>query len=244
MESNDADPSRSISPLHVTVLVTVRLAHNLRNLLMIMGQCADSMRRHAPREPRLDDDLTELDRTLDRAFHVTHELLAIGHPSAREPVVVDVNQLVTDARGMIERALGDGMSLRLRLEARKPHVLADPYELEWLLLNLAMNGRDAMRQEGVLTIETGDCARPLHEGGYPLSFVRLTVRDAGHVVHPRAQDRVPWRLFTISDGADLRLANAAMTVERLDGRLHVDREEGVGTSVHVDLPAGDLADEQ
>jgi hypothetical protein len=100
MESND-DASGSISPVNTAVRLAVRLAHNLRNLLMIMGRCIDSIRGHVPVQSPLENDLAELDRSVDRAFHLTHQLLAIGHPAPRERVVVDVNQLSPDGRILV-----------------------------------------------------------------------------------------------------------------------------------------------
>ena len=114
MESND-DASGSISPLNATVEVAVRQAHNLRHLLMIMGHCIDSIRAEISSRSPIENDLAELDRRIDRAFHLTHQLLAIGHPAPRERVVVDVNQLVADAEGMIARALQREITLEYRL---------------------------------------------------------------------------------------------------------------------------------
>ena len=104
----------------------------------------------------IENDLAEVDRRIDRAFHLTHQLLAIGHPAARERVVVDVTQLVVNADGMIERALQREITPDYRLAATRPHVLTDPYELEWVLFNLIMNSRDAMPKGGRLAVETAD----------------------------------------------------------------------------------------
>ena len=163
--------------LHAVLAATVRLSHTLRNLLMIMGRCVDSIREAVPPRSPIDDDLGELDRTLDRAFHLTHQLLALGHPATPDRVVVDVNQLAANAEGMIARAVGGGVTVRLLLTATRPNVMADPYELEWLLLNLIMNSRETMTEGSLLTIETADHEQPYEDGRR--AFVRVTIHGAG-----------------------------------------------------------------
>jgi signal transduction histidine kinase len=238
MESND-DASGSISRLNASVEVAIRLAHNLRHLLMIMGQCLDSIRAEISSRSPIENDLAELDRSIDRAFHLTHQLLAIGHPAPCERVVVDVNQLVVDAEGMIERALQREITPDYRLAATRPHVLTDPYELEWVLFNLVMNSRDAMPKGGRLAVETADYTRPAPCGS--VAVVRLTVNGTGagtvgrmrHHTHPRP-----------SDASDIhvgRLGNVATLVEHLGGWLEVDDRAGRGTAVQVDLPAADVS---
>jgi signal transduction histidine kinase len=147
-----------------------------------------------------------------------------------------LEQLVTDARGMIDRVLGEGVSAQFRLRATTPHVVADPYELEWVLVNLVMNGREAMPDGGLLSVETADYTRGVAEGGRGRSVVRLTVKDTGHLVQPEQQDRASAHPFGRSDSAGVRLANVAVTVEKLSGWFDVDRQGGRGTTVHVDLP--------
>ena len=174
MSNGNASPAPA---LHAVLAATVRLAHTLRNLLMVMGRCVDAVRADVSPGSRADDDLGELDRTLDRAFHLTHQLLALGHPVSPDRVVVDVNQLVANAEGMIRRAVGGGVAVQLLLTATRPNVLADPYELEWLLLALIVNSRETMTEGSLLTIETADHDQP-HEDG-SRGFVRVTINGAG-----------------------------------------------------------------
>ena len=233
MESND-DASGSI-PLTAASRLALRLAHNLRNLLMIMGRCIDSIRGHVPVQSPIEDDLAELDRSIDRAFHLTHQLLAIGHPASRERVVVDVNQLVVNARGMTERALDRGLTAEYRLAAVRPHVLADPYELEWLLLNLIMNSREAMPDGGCVTIETADHVRETNDG--TRAVVRLIVADKGRGAPGESEYHTYSRLADDSSLIAIRLGNVAILASNLGGWLEVDYHTGGGTTVHVDLPA-------
>jgi two-component system, cell cycle sensor histidine kinase and response regulator CckA len=234
MESND-DASGSISPLHLTVRAAVRLAHNLRNLLMIMGRCIDEIRAELPSNSPVEKDLTELDRGIDQALHLTGQLLAIGRPTPRERVVVDLNRLVVGAEGMIARALERNITRDIRLTAQRPRVLGDPYELEWILLNLLINSREAMPAGGRVTIETADHNRVEHGNGVPV--VRLTVTDASQGPPSEPQDHAPPREYDTSEIAAIRLGNVAILVENLGGWLVIEYETGHGTTIHVDLPA-------
>ena len=232
MESYD-DASGSTAPVTVAVRLAVRLAHNLRNLLMIMGRCIDSIRGQVPAHSPLENDLAELDRSIDRAFHLTHQLLAIGHPAPRERVVVDVNQLVVNARGMIQRALERGITVEYRLTAARPHIIADPYELEWVLLNLIMNSREAMPNGGHVVIGTADHERQTGDG--TRAVVRLIVADTGRGVPANGHRTVSQR----SDDADLvaiRLGNVGILVANLGGWIEADYQAGGGTTVNVDFP--------
>ena len=233
MESND-DPSGSISPLQLTVATVARLAHHLRNVLMVMGRCIDAIRTEIPATSAAEKDLAELDRGINQAFHLTHQLLALEHPTPRGRVVVDLNELVAGAKGMIDRALESDITLTLRLVASQPHVWADPDELEWILLNLLMNSREAMPRGGRVDIETLDNTRVVAEER--VAVVRLTITDTGQGLLSETENRVPRPLYGRREIAAVRLANVATLVDDLRGWLVVRYQAGGGTTVHVDLP--------
>jgi two-component system, cell cycle sensor histidine kinase and response regulator CckA len=233
MEHND-DASGLISPLHLTINAAVRLAHTLRNLLMIMGRCIDGIRAELP-DTSAEKDLAELDRCIDRSFHLTHQLLALGHPAPRERVVVDLNELLAGTECMIHRALKDNATFTLRLRASRPHVRANPYELEWILLNLLMNSREAMPKRGHVAIHTTDHTRILD--GDCVGVVRLTITDDGQAPPSEIEDRAPSPFANASDITAIRVGNVASLVDNLDGWLVIEYHAGHGTTVHVDLPA-------
>ena len=234
MQSNNDDDSGPISPVNAAVRLAARLGHNLRNLLMIMGRCIDSIRGQVPVQSPLESDLAELDRSIDRAFHLTHQLLAIGHPAPRERDVVDVNQLVINAVGMIERALDRGIVVEYRLGARRPDVIADPYELEWVLLNLVINSREAMPNGGRVMIGTVDHVRQVNDAHR--AVVRLMVADTGRRGPANGEESPHPPLPDDRDLLAIRLGNVAILVANLGGWLEVDYQAGGGTTVHVDLP--------
>lgn len=228
--------------LEFSALTTVHLAHNLQNLLSIMSRCADSLgdRSHG-RSAQEQRDLRHLNAAIDAAFRLSRDLLAaVGLQQPSEPLVIDVNELIVRCRGMLKRLTGDAIQLVIKAEAPDLVVEAAPVQLEWILMNLAANGRDAMPDGGVLHIETesverwigatDDISRPSH-------YVCLTVRDEGHGVADHTRTSLFEPFFTTKAlGAGLGLTSVALTARLLKGWLYVDSLKAGGTSVHVLLP--------
>jgi signal transduction histidine kinase len=229
VESND-ETSGSIPTVAVQV---AQLGHNLQNLLMIMGRCVDSIRGQLPAGSPIEDDLAELDRSIDRTFHVTQQLLAFGRPSSGGPVV-DINQLVRNAEGMIERALKNSITPRYRLTATSPHVMVNPYELEWILLSVIIHFREAMAKGCSLTIETANDSRRTEDRSR--AIVRLTLVQTGSEAPGKARDRTLPSPWDASDIPASRLRNIANLVGNLGGWLEVEYQAGRGMRVQVDLP--------
>ena len=149
-------PSDSDRSSQFSALMIAHLANDLRLLLNAMSNCVDSLRAKIPAGVDADDDFAAFEIAFDNAFSISQELVALGAPKTTEPGVLDLNELVVQAKGVLERVLGRDVHLILNLSAASPLVQADAVQLEWLLLNLAANGRDAMPDGGTLTIETSD----------------------------------------------------------------------------------------
>ena len=207
-----------------SALMVVHLANDLRVLLAAMVTCVDSIRAKVPQGLNVDRDFAAFDSAIDNAFYVSRELIAVGAPKTSEPGVIDVNELVLQVRGILERILGPSIRLSFSLAATSPIVQADAVQLEWVLLNLAANGRDAMPDGGTLTIETTsiDAApQDIRATSRHRRYIRLTVRDTGE---------------TKKGGTGLGLTGVAITSRLLNGSLHVHSNEPHGTAVHIYLP--------
>ena len=205
-------------------LEAVSRANDLRVLLAAMVTCVDSIRAKVPQGLNVDRDFAAFDSAIDNAFYVSRELIAVGAPKTSEPGVIDVNELVLQVRGILERILGPSIRLSFSLAATSPIVQADAVQLEWVLLNLAANGRDAMPDGGTLTIETTsiDAApQDIRATSRHRRYIRLTVRDTGE---------------TKKGGTGLGLTGVAITSRLLNGSLHVHSNEPHGTAVHIYLP--------
>ncbi len=232
---------RDNSPLEFSALATVTFAHDLQNLLAIMAGCVDSLVGRTPSVDRSDRDFAELSEAIDSAFRLSRELLMlVGRHQAPDPVVLDVHDLIRRFRGMLERIIGERIRLTMDLEAVGALVEATAVQVEWILLNLAANARDAMPDGGVLHIHTVTLDRwtgahdaPIRGGRY----LRLTVRDDGAGIDADARARLFEPFFTTKGvGTGLGITSVAVTVRALKGWLYVDGPEDAGTTVHVLLP--------
>ncbi|MGH9253796.1 MAG: ATP-binding protein [Vicinamibacterales bacterium] len=223
--------------------MTTSLVRDLTNLLTTMEGCVEKLRQRRPPDLTKDPDLAELARTIDHAFVVAAELLALSEwRSPRQ--TTDVNHVVSEVAPTLTRVLGPAIDLKLRLTVTADTVLMSPADLEQILLNLVMNARDAMPNGGTLTIRTvtlehmaGWIGNDLVQRGH---YLRLTVSDTGCGIRSHMQRRVSDPSLTpLEHGTGLSLDSIAHSVRKVNGLLHVESEEDVGTSVHIDLPSRD-----
>jgi signal transduction histidine kinase len=203
-----------------------------------MGECVDSIRSQLPPSNRIDPYLDELDAAIDSAFVISRELLGRDRSQAPGPPVADIHQVIMGLQERLGRILGPDIHLELRLAADNSLVQAEPAELEWILLNLAANSRDAMVNGGILSIETASLNRS--KNGQEMAaddYIRVTVRDTGHGLLDGIESRMFQPFFTTRENAiGLGLTHVALTVRELRGWLDVWSEKGIGTTVNVQLP--------
>jgi len=221
----------------VSALVTVRLGSDLRALLRLMSNLADSLRQQVAAAESTERDFIELEGAIDSAFHISRELIAVGEPSRLDHAVVDVNELVAQLEGVLARVLGPQVRLTLRLEATAAIVQAEAVQLEWVFLNLAANSKDAMPNGGNFLVHTVSVDRPVGTPSRTQRFVRVTVTDTGHGLFGDARTRALDPFFSTKEGAaGLGLTSVAMIVRNHQGWLHIESDHS-GTSIHINLPA-------
>lgn len=247
MESEATTIVRVVSPvdrrrsfLEFSALSTVILAHDLQNLLSIMAGCVDSLvsRTHFS---HADRDFAELNEAIDSGFRLSHELLgAVGLQQAAERLVIDVHELIGLYRGTLQRLVGEKVRFVVKSDTTPALVEATPWQVEWILLNLAANGRDAMPGGGVLRLETTRVeggSTPGEPGIEGARFLRLTMRDEGGGMNDDIRASMFEPFFTTkARSAGLGLTSVAVTVAALAGLVYVETHESAGTSVHVILP--------
>src|SRR5262245_21321706 len=134
-------------------LFTVKLAHELPNLLTIFADTVAALRERVPAAGH-EDEFQELDDALDSAFAASRELLTLGQAQRTKSGVIDVNDVVARAHPLLRRMLGPAIKVSLDLRATGAMAEVEEVHLEWLLLNLVANARDAMPGGGTLRIET------------------------------------------------------------------------------------------
>jgi len=214
---------------YVNFYNTLRHADSLRLLLAVMAGCVDSVRNRIVADQETDNHLATLDRAIQRGFQLCDALVGPGGTES-EPDVHYLDTIIAQTTAMIRSLLGPRVTLWLRLDSAG-FVTAHSLELEMILLNLALDARDAMPQGGSLTIETS----LLSEGERtltvrPTQSVRMTVTDTG----ARGPDWIPDT--GVADERSLSRAIVAMSVRMLRGRVRIEPAGRSGTRVHVDFP--------
>jgi two-component system, cell cycle sensor histidine kinase and response regulator CckA len=217
------------------------IAHDFNNLLSVILGFADVLERRLPAEERLRRPATQIRHAAERAALLTRQLLAFSRNEVPQPQVLDLNGVVTGVHQMLERVIGEDVELRLRLGHDIGAVFADPGQVEQVVMNLAVNARDAMPRGGLLALETASARLP-DGGGVERPAARLTVADTGTGIAPEVMARLFEPFFTTkgaAKGTGLGLPTVQGIVKQCGGRLDVETEPGKGTAFHVLLPCVD-----
>jgi two-component system cell cycle sensor histidine kinase/response regulator CckA len=227
------------------------VAHDFNNLLTaILGYCQLLLADLDPHDPRRAD-IKEIHNAGESAARLTRQLLTFSRKQIIEPRLLDLNNIVTSVRGLLARLIGEDVKIVVNISRDPAHVTADPGQMEQIVLNLAVNARDAMPNGGTLTIETAnvDFHKPHTSRDLsmkPGSYVVLTVSDTGTGMTPDVQARLFEPFFTtkeVGKGTGLGLATVHGIVMRCGGSVSVSSEVGRGTSFKVYLPRGGTSNE-
>jgi two-component system, cell cycle sensor histidine kinase and response regulator CckA len=199
-----------------------------------MSLSVQSLReRAAPDDAGAEGDLLQLEGAIDSAYHIARELISIQATQSSQPTVADVNEIVAQLEGVLARTLGSRIRLSLRLDAANGMVEAEAVQLEWVLLNLAANARDAMPKGGLFEIQTALVTRRADNA----SYVRVTVTDTGPGLSEDVRARAFEPFVSTREGhAGLGLTSVALIVRRFGGWIDID-SDAAGTRVHIHLPS-------
>jgi two-component system cell cycle sensor histidine kinase/response regulator CckA len=225
------------------------VAHDFNNLLTaILGYC-ELLLEDLPANDRSRADIGEIHKAGLSAAGLTRQLLAFSRKQIIEPTLLDLNTVVREMRAMLGRLIGEDVRIVLALRDAAL-VMADRGQVEQIVMNLAVNARDAMPRGGILTIETANVELDenypnTHFAVAPGSYVVLTVTDTGTGITPEVQARLFEPFFTTKDpgkGTGLGLATVHGIVTRSGGSVNVYSEMGKGTSFKVYFPRATDAD--
>ena len=226
------------------------IAHDFNNNLTAILGFVEMVLARADVPGDAARDLKEVQHAGERAAGLVRRLLAFGRRQVLQPTNLNLNTLIDSLRPMLERLIGESVVIDVTLAAEPWAVSGDATEFEQIVMNLALNARDAMPGGGTLTIETTnldstspDLPSTMTAGPY----VRLTIRDTGTGMDARTKERVFDPFFTtkpVGQGTGLGLSTVYGIVKQLNGSIWVDSEVGRGTAFHVYLPASaqDAAD--
>ena len=220
------------------------IAHNFNNLLTIVALRCHLMLGQLPADHPIRRDIKIIAETGDRAASLTQQLLAFSQSQILQPAVLDLNEVISDMKPLLERLLREDVDLAMALEPGAGLVTADRSQLEQVMVILAVNARDAMPDGGQLTIEThreevDEAWVRQHLDPRPGSYVVLTVSDSGTGMDAATLARVFEPFFTTKDvgkGRGLGLAAAYGIIAQSHGHITVDSEPGKGARFRIYLP--------
>ncbi len=225
------------------------VAHDFNNLLIGILGYAEFLEAGIREGHPSIEDLAEIRKAGERARDLTRQLLAVARRQVIEPHPIDPNGVLRDSEKLLRRLLGEDVDMRLRLEPGVGTVFADPSQLQQVVMNLAVNARDAMPQGGQLTIETTpvqlDASYAQHHAEVePGSYVMISVSDSGEGMSPEVQAHLFEPFFTTKaagHGTGLGLAMVHGIVKQAGGHIWVYSELGQGTTFKIYLPLHDEA---
>jgi signal transduction histidine kinase/CheY-like chemotaxis protein len=220
------------------------IAHDFNNLLAIIKSYADFLVQSLAPDDSRHDDVEEIRAAADRAAALTRQLLVFSRRQEVAPAPLDLNRVVSDMERMLRPLLIHGVELRLMLEPALWPARADAGQMEQVLLNLAVNARDAMPEGGVLAIDTGNMVLDEHAARArgelrPGDYVSLAVRDTGIGMDEAVRAHIFEPFFTtkpLGQGTGLGLPTVWAIVQAAGGHVDITSAPGRGTTVRVLLP--------
>lgn len=239
------DQLRQAQKLEAIGQLTSGVAHDFNNLLMaVMGNIDLAAKRVASDESAVRS-LRSAVRAVERGARLTAQLLAFSRKQRLAPKAIDVNRLVSDASDMLLRTMGTSVRVETTLAAGLWPAMVDPNQLELVLLNLAINGRDAMKEGGKLTIRTENVAESHRPADLsPQDYVCIAVSDTGTGMSEDVRRRAFEPFFTTKDvgkGSGLGLSMVHGIAVQSGGNVYIDSVPGQGTTVRIYVPRAAVA---
>ncbi len=232
--------------------LAVGVSHDFNNMLMIIVGFADFLASAIPEDDARRSDAVEIRKAAERAAALTQQLMAFGRPKPATPELLDLNEVVSGMRRMLQPMMGESISVELDLAPELGGIEADRGQLEQVILNLALNARDSMPSGGELRLRTRAAASRttalLDEGALALDGGRaviLEVRDTGHGMDDTTRARIFEPFFSTRSGAGssglgLGLAVAYRIVRQAGGRIWVSSAPGQGSTFTLRFPEREL----
>jgi len=219
------------------------IAHDFNNLLMVISGYSEFLLDRLGPDPKLRNPAQEIANASERATSLTRQLLAFSRKQMLAPKVLDLNAIVTENARMLTRVIGEDIDLVLVPGADLGAVKADPSQIEQVVMNLAVNARDAMPRGGKLTIETANLALDedysrLHAPVKPGEYVMLAITDTGAGMDAETQSHIFEPFFTTKGpkGTGLGLSTVYGIIKQSEGYIWVYSEAGKGTTFKIYLP--------
>jgi two-component system cell cycle sensor histidine kinase/response regulator CckA len=228
------------------------VAHDFNNLLMVIKGHTELLLNVLSPTEHITRKIQQIDRSADRAAALTRQLLAFSRMQVLQPQVINLNSIVEEMGKLLPRLIGEDIDLSIRASKNLGAIRADASQMEQVIMNLAVNARDAMSNGGKFVIETGNVeldhsytsSHPLMKSG---PYVQLTVSDSGTGMDAETQAHIFEPFFTTKEkgkGTGLGLATVYGIVKQSGGFIWVYSEIGKGTCFKLYLPRVDQAEDQ
>jgi len=222
------------------------VAHDFNNLLSVILGATETLGKALASYDPLQEEVTDIRDAVGRGAALTRQLLIFGRKEVRTPGLLDINEVVTGVERLLMRVLGSSVKIELRRDVEHAPVVADAGQLEQVLVNLAINARDAMLRGGTLTIRTSEETLDLGTATVldvmPGPYVTIDVDDTGTGMDEATRTRAFEPFFTTkgpAQGTGLGLAMVYGIVRQSGGAISLRSAPGVGTHVRIHLPRGD-----
>lgn len=223
------------------------IAHDFNNILTtIMGLTDITLNSSAtPKESKLHEDLEGIKKAVKQAASLTHQLLAFSRKQPLQMQTTDINNLLTEMKKMLERIIGENIEVILTPDPELSYVQADAGQLQQIIMNLAVNARDAMPDGGKLTIKTENALldeqhKQFSPDARKGKFIRILVEDTGKGMTQETMQHIFEPFFTTKEsgkGTGLGLAVVYGIVKQHEGWINVTSKSGTGTTFTIYLPA-------
>lgn len=244
---------QQLQRLEVVGQLTAGVAHDFNNLLTVILTSTTFAIRDIEKGTmaRTISRLTNIQEAGERGAKLTAQLLSFSRRQRLVPVVINLNDVLRDMGSLIARALGAKNSIRYDLSPHLRNAMGDPTQTEMIVLNLAINARDAMPSGGTITFSTSNLVvenPPLRPEDPEIgTYSVLTISDTGSGMHAEALLKAFEPFFTtkgVGKGSGLGLAQVFGFAKQSGGGVNIESEEGIGTSVRVYLPSVDASTEK
>lgn len=224
------------------------VAHDFNNILMVISGYSSVLADALAADPKLRGHVEQIQKAGERAASLTRQLLAFSRKQTIQPTPLNLNNIVSGIEKLLHRLIGENITISTRLASNLGTVLADAGQIEQVILNLAINARDAMPEGGRLTLETGNAefrdTVKTPPDLKPGSYVELVVTDTGIGMEMNVQARAFEPFFTTKaagKGTGLGLSTVYGIVQQSNGHITFTSQPGHGTMFRVYLPRTDSA---
>ncbi len=223
------------------------VAHDFNNMLSVIINYADFALEALPEHNSIAEYILQIKKAGNRAEQLTRQLLAFSRKQMLEPKVINLKRTLADVESMLRRLLGEDIRILVHSEDNLGNITADPGQIEQVIMNLAVNARDAMPGGGKLIIEMSnvdltDAYSNAHISVKPGKYVLLSVTDTGYGMNSEIKEHIFEPFFTTKEkgkGTGLGLATVYGIVKQSNGNIWVYSEPGHGTTFKIYLPRAD-----